>query len=340
MVLTHTASAATTTNGIRQIDVRKDLGAVAELISDAFADELDASGRASLREMRTLSRLGPLLYILVPPDGEMGGFFRGFVWEADGEVVGNITIQQIDSSGHRWMIANVVVRDDHRGHGIARSLMDAALDRIRQLGGEWAVLQVREDNEIARGLYERMGFNELVTETKLHSDHVPAVPKNDLPPGVTLKPLYDEDWPSVNYLLRRSVPELARWLYPSRRKGFRQGSDAAFTLKWGGLIGFGQHRRLGLYLGTNFMGVLDVQSHPRGEHEIDLLLHPDIRDEWTVPLLHHGLWQLQRYQRRPVNAIFFDYQPRAIATLRAFGFRPTNVLMSMRKRILRSPDRY
>ena len=189
MVLSIASDVATTTEGVRQIDVRRDLRAIAELIGDAFANELDASGQASLRELRSLSRLGPLLYLMVPPNGELGGFLRGFVWEADGEIVGNITIQQADYGGSRWMIANVAVRQDYRNRGIAGALMQAALTRIKELGGEWVVLQVDENNEIARRIYQRLDFNDVITSTSLRNPQVLPIPIPDtpLPDGVVLK---------------------------------------------------------------------------------------------------------------------------------------------------------
>ena len=167
MVLSCASDISSSAEGVRQIDLRRDLRAIADLISDAFANELDAGGQASLRKLRSLSRLGPLLYLMVPPSGELGGFLRGFVWEADGEVVGNITLQQADYGGRRWMIANVAVRPDHRQKGIAGTLMQAALTRIKELRGEWAILQVDETNDVARRLYQRLGFQDVLSTITL-----------------------------------------------------------------------------------------------------------------------------------------------------------------------------
>ncbi len=81
------------------------------------------------------------------------------------------------------------------------------------------------------------------------------------------------------------------------------------------------------------MGVLDVCARPRGEHEIDILLHPEVQADWSKPLLHHGLQQFRRYPHRPITATLYNYQPQAIATLQTLGFRSTRVLTTMRKRI-------
>ncbi|MCZ7543814.1 MAG: hypothetical protein M5R40_09870 [Anaerolineae bacterium] len=51
-------------NGLRPVNLRIDLGGIADLIEICFADQMDAQGRATVREMRALSRLGPLLWLL------------------------------------------------------------------------------------------------------------------------------------------------------------------------------------------------------------------------------------------------------------------------------------
>jgi len=336
MALSIASELAAPQQGLRKIDVRRDLRAIADLVGDAFAGELDAGGQASLRELRSLSRLGPLLYLMVPTSGELGGFLRGFVWEVDGEIVGNITLQQADEYGNRWMIANVAVNPGYRGRGIAGALMQAALARINEINGEWALLQVKEENEIARKLYQRLGFDDVMTELQFRIFQLTDIPDTALPDGVNLVRLYDRDWDSMKHLLHRSVPTSARWLHPTRSIAYRRNSDPHLILRWGHLIGLAQRERLGVYSGSDLMGALDVWSQPHGEHEIGILLHPDVQEEWTAPLLHHGLRHLQRYPYQPITATLHDYQPQATAALQSLGFRSTRVLTTMRKRILKT----
>ena len=339
MVLSIASDISSPAEGVRQIDVRRDLRAIAELISNTFANELDVRGQASLRELRSLSRLGPLLFLMVPPSGELGGFLQGFVWEADGEVVGNITIQQADYDGSRWMIANEAVRPDYRKRGIAGALMQAALTHIKESRGEWTVLQVDDTNDVARRLYQHLGFRDVLTATSLRCSQLSPIPNTILPADTNLKRLHDSDWSAVNHLLHRSLPESARWLNPTRVHNYRRNSDSQIILRWGHFIGLSQRERLGIYCGSDLMGVLDLWTRPRGEHEIDILMHPDVREDWTAPLLHHGLQQLQRYPHQPIAATFYNYQPQAIVALQTLGFRTTRVLTTMRKRnSRRKPD--
>ena len=58
-------------SGIRPFDVGRDLRPVAELIADAFTNELDPRGKAALREMRIMSHVSGLLKVLSRSTGEL-----------------------------------------------------------------------------------------------------------------------------------------------------------------------------------------------------------------------------------------------------------------------------
>lgn len=56
---------------------------------------------------------------------------------------------------------NVVVREDLRGLGYGRSIMQAALNWSRTAGADWAAIQVVSDNAAAVSLYRSLGFEEV-----------------------------------------------------------------------------------------------------------------------------------------------------------------------------------
>ena len=330
MVVSPLSSSPAVGEGIRPINLRRDLAAIADLIDEAFRDELDASGLASLREMRTMARLGPLLYLFVPS----GDFYRGFVWESDGQIVGNVTIQPLDEYGHRWMIANVAVRKTHRRRGIARALMEQALERVRQNGGRWAVLQVRESNEAACKLYQQMGFERIMVETHLRAFDFTAPSSADAPADVSLAPVRDRHWKAVKKLLRASLPSQARWWREHRAPGFYRNSASGLGRFWGRLSGQGWRIREGVWEGDELKGVLDVDVRPHGEHRLDLLLHPSLRGRTEPWLVAHGLRLLgEERPFRPIAATLFDYQHYAIEALRDAGFREVRSLVIMRKAV-------
>ena len=59
---------------------------------------------------------------------------------------------------HEWHINNLAVRSEWRGQGLARALLDYVLREAFRLGASRARLEIRRSNDIARRLYEGMGF--------------------------------------------------------------------------------------------------------------------------------------------------------------------------------------
>jgi ribosomal protein S18 acetylase RimI-like enzyme len=327
--MTHSAS------GPRPLDLRRDLKQVAALIEEAFGPELDAAGWAALRELRMAARLGPLLGLLTPAGSRPNDMLDGFVWVEDGRVVGNVTTQRIPQFPSRYLIANVAVQQNYRGRGIASELMRIVLEHIVEQGGQWALLQVREDNDIARGMYQRLSFSEVMEEHRLRAETLPAIPDLPLPPGGELRLLSNDDWHAVRYLINRAMPVDARWWHPTRASGFREGSSPRLQRRLSRWLGVGHKIRWGLFFGEELMGVLDVDVLVFNEHRVDILLHPEVRAEWSAPLLVYALRYLQRQPERPISAVLYDYQEPAIAALYEVGFEPFVTLVNMRKRVNR-----
>ena len=77
------------------------------------------------------------------------------VAEQDGAVVGSV---MAGYDGHRGWINYLAVHPARRRGGLGRALMDAAEARLAALGCAKINLQVRDDNELARGFYEAIGY--------------------------------------------------------------------------------------------------------------------------------------------------------------------------------------
>jgi predicted N-acetyltransferase YhbS len=78
----------------------------------------------------------------------------------DGHIVASTGMLEIDVevAADRFGavgIGGVIVNARHRGRGLARELVGAALDRARTLGPRFALLFCHQDRA---GLYERLGF--------------------------------------------------------------------------------------------------------------------------------------------------------------------------------------
>lgn len=146
--------------GVRPINTKTDLPALADLLEIAFANKMDAAGRAAIQQMREIGRLGFSRYF---SSGLASGVRRSFVWVEGGRLLGNISIYSANVPHQRcraWILANIAVLPKQRRRGIATQLVRTALDHLRAKNAQHIVLQVDEDNRAARQLYRRLGFKE------------------------------------------------------------------------------------------------------------------------------------------------------------------------------------
>jgi ribosomal protein S18 acetylase RimI-like enzyme len=62
------------------------------------------------------------------------------------------------SAGLEAYLAELYVRPSHRGGGLGRALLEAAMEQARARGADRIELGTTEDDVVARHLYERCGF--------------------------------------------------------------------------------------------------------------------------------------------------------------------------------------
>jgi len=82
-----------------------------------------------------------------------------FCWvaEVEGRLAGSLTMWDLVGEAE---IANIAVHPDFWRQGIARALMQTALDKAAKLGLTRVMLEVRASNEPAQSLYRAFGFVE------------------------------------------------------------------------------------------------------------------------------------------------------------------------------------
>ena len=156
MINVSNASSQMIREGIRPVNIRTDLGAIADLLELCFTD-MDRQGQSAIREMRMFAKSGFLLTLMKSVDRMLKGLMQGFVWVENQEVVGNVSIYPAGYA-QTWVIANVAVHPDFRRRGIARQLCQKALERITNWHGKAAILQVNADDPVPQQLYRSLGF--------------------------------------------------------------------------------------------------------------------------------------------------------------------------------------
>jgi len=75
--------------------------------------------------------------------------------QAGSATVGFLIAQHV---GPEWELENIVVDREIQGKGIGTQLLNELLNHAKQVNSEAVFLEVRESNEAAKGLYEKLGF--------------------------------------------------------------------------------------------------------------------------------------------------------------------------------------
>lgn len=221
------AQQQTTQGGLRPVRLRRDLGSIADLIELSFGDNMDSAGRAAVREMRTLSRSGPLLWFLASLDRGLRSMNKGFVWinPPTGHLVGNVSIYEVHLP-KTLVIANVAVHPEFRRRGIAKAMMEATMAKAKKLGAKTVLLQVDAENEGAQRLYSGLGFIEerIFTRWQWYPTYTAVIPaRRNEAPDITMRSR--QEWRAILALAEKIRPNDSGglgWLRPVSPQTFKQ----------------------------------------------------------------------------------------------------------------------
>jgi ribosomal protein S18 acetylase RimI-like enzyme len=312
--------------GLRALDPARDLGQIADLVEHTFADEPDDAGRRAVTELRRLNQQRTLLWVLSRTSQEFGDAFSGFVWVENGRIVGNTSITREDPLGLRWLLSSVAVEPGYRRRGIARAMVNAAVEHAREHGAHWVELLVKVGNSGAVTLYEQTGFVSLESVTTLRAPSVPTVSQHSCDPA--LAPIQKRHADRLLELARESTPPMVQRVRPIRADRFagewRRGLLEA-------LVRARPPRRewWGAWEGGRLVAAAGVGREKKGLSTLELMVAPDARCRHEAALLEMALSRLTDRPNTPVVATLSGRDPSAIAGLLRLGFQETRTLTRM-----------
>ncbi len=322
-MVAHAVRTQGSARGARPFDPPRDLPSVARLLEEAFRSEhtFPLSNAPVLREFGIA--LWTMSYAPVFPEN-----VSGFVWLEDGHIVGNVTLSLDEGRLDRFFISNVAVKPEYRRQGIARALMQLAVEHIRERGAQWALLNVRPQNAGAIKLYRDLGFQEI----EMRGDwalSLPLTPYRDAP-GQELRPLQPAD--------RRAVAELVRAVTPERVQQFRTPRWTEFGPTWEDRVTESVSDWLVGQVTRRWVSGKDDRIEAvlmvRGQrlltpHRITIQAHPAARGSVEDGLVTFALHELARLPQREIRAGGTSTHPELIRALEQHGFQFQNGLTLM-----------
>lgn len=302
--------------GLRPLNPLWDLGPLADLLEVAFADRLRAEGQSMVSDLRALRWISPLIWLLFHASAAFRAGLEGYVWVEGGRLVGNVSLSP--AGGLTWSIGNVAVHPDYQGRGIARRLMEAAIDHVRALGGMTVLLEVHADNAPAVRLYEGLGFRRLDAVTDLRRPASAGF--TDLAqPGLDLRPIPWHQWRKEYELALVSTPPGAWRTRPVRESQFRRSALGSLLERLSGRVTY----RRGLFdpAGDLDAGVwLEMHRPTIRPHRLTLLIRPARQAELADALVAHAMRVLATAPLANVATRVHADPPHLVSALERHGF--------------------
>lgn len=311
--------------GVRPFDPYRDSKPVAGLITAAFSGKLGPDGEMALAEMRRVARWGPLLGWFYWPGWNRSGVAPGFVWVEEGHVLGNVSLRHTLGWGG-FFIGNVAVHPDWQGRGIASALMQAALEAISARGGRWVGLEVRADNQVARQLYEHLGFRQ-VGQTLYMLRPADILWGGDPPPHPGLRRGRSYDSTALIELARAIVPAPQRPLLELRKKDYRPSWERTLD-HW--LEGRREVWWVIQDSATLCGAVRALHERGRRPDRLEVLVASGHAGRLETVLVQQGIASLRGACKKMVGIMLPDPTESLVAALEAASFQKLRVLVQMR----------
>jgi ribosomal protein S18 acetylase RimI-like enzyme len=273
--------------------------------------------------VQNFKRIWPLIRFIQCISPPARDLMRGFVWEEDGQLVGTTTIQRRGATDV-WIVGTVGVLPSCRRRGIARKLVEASLDLIKELGGKKAFLGVIDGNLPAYQLYESLGFENYSGSIEFHIILETAPSEYTLPEGYILTPLKRFEWQMRYELEKRISPESLLKYEPVEVGRFRM--PLLMRLIWP-LIMFAQGMRVrnfAIYTAPEDKIVArfgyTTPTRGKGLNTLEIRLDPDHPE--LAPFIIHDLMHrvMSLSPGRRIEISVPKWMPAVISAVEAAGF--------------------
>ncbi len=278
---------------MRPLDIKNDLIKVANLIELCFADTLDQDGRRYISQLRLAAKNPSLTGF----PGYLGQSVAGFVWEEEGNIVGNISLIPILALNKQaYLIANVAVHPDFRLRGIAKALTNTSLDQIKKRKIKSVWLQVNSENPIAHQLYSSLGFMERSRRTTWHSqiNFPPVIAKDQ---GIKIFTPKRKDWAKQKKWLYTAYPSMVTWHLSINIKQLGPGLMTSMTR----FINEKKIKQWAAYQDGRLIGTLSWQSSKGMADWLWLATAPENIDRVIKNLIPHARRSLKNNRLLTIN---------------------------------------
>jgi ribosomal protein S18 acetylase RimI-like enzyme len=281
--------------------------------------------------MENYKRIWPFIRAIQFFSPGLRDFLHGHVWEEDGDIAGFTQFHRRGTT-YTWYISAVGVHPDFRRRGIAQSLVENAIDFVRQRNGKRLLLDVIEENVPAINLYSKLGFENYSSNFRLEIElHNPPA-KANLPEMYQQETTDDFTWRPRYDLVKRITPEELTRFEPVEEGRYKKPFLTRLLLPiLKGAEGLDIHRFVIKTTEGQMVAyaMYDTRTRDTGRNEIIAELDPSC-PELARYLINHLL--LKVYEVNPERVIEFSvpgWQKVLLDTAMAADFRVRAKLLTL-----------
>lgn len=216
---------------IRQMRMPQDFQTMLDMLPRAFQYPENPAWSINIDELenttdtvRTARRLWPILRMVQVISPSFRDIIDGVIWEENNQPVGITNVMRMGlGNSDSWTIVNVGVLPAYRRRGIARKLVEAAIEIARERGAKRVILDVINGNDPAYQLYARLGFVQFDYGIELNYSRPMLPAECPIPNGYTIKHLTRTDWQPTFELVKRITPPDIQIYLPVEESRYRVG---------------------------------------------------------------------------------------------------------------------